>query len=81
MLVPTLADVRRGVGCRAVAPGKEEGCTFDREKTLTDELVDLVFGDHRVVAEVGHHLGPAAGAEARRRGALRGGQSAQSHAA
>lgn len=30
------------------------------------QLVDLIFRHHRVAAEVGHHLGPAAGAEADR---------------
>lgn len=44
------------------------------------QLVEVVFGAHRVPAEVGHHLGPAAGAEADRRRAVGGGQSAEGHA-
>jgi len=52
------------------------------------QLVDLVLGHHRVVAKVGHDLGPAAGAEAPR-GAIGGvvvvaagaGHRAESHAA
>lgn len=44
------------------------------------QLVDLIVWHHRVVAEVGYHLGPAAGAEADRRRAVGSGHRAEGHA-
>lgn len=44
------------------------------------QLVDLIFWHHRVVAEVGYHLCPAAGAEADRRRAVGTGHRAEGHA-
>ena len=44
------------------------------------QLVDLICWHHRVVAEVRHHLSPAAGAEAARRRAAGAGHRAEGHA-
>lgn len=71
-----------------------EICLYDRELSLACAFqlslslffffnlqpVDLIFRHHRVVAKVGSHLGPAAGAEARRRRAVGSGHRAESHA-
>lgn len=80
MLVSALADTRCRVRRGAITPRKEQGCTFHSEEALTDKLVDLIFRHHRVVAEVRHHLCPAAGAEADRRRAVGAGHGAEGHA-
>lgn len=36
MLVPALADERCRVRCGTISSGKEQGCTFYGEETLTD---------------------------------------------